>query len=142
MCTTNPRYKPPQAFIERDLVNEIEYPSMDDIKMKDNSLKDSPKPRIFVDRSNKPTALKTMQEKSRIADEMIKAKAELIDKALKNELKARKIMTDLDETISEAPPPTNSVELEQWHNKTEELEYKLMQYENSQTDTVCLVSDP
>lgn len=137
MFTTDPKYKPKMSSANSyDSINDIEYPSLSDIKMKkDSPLKDVTNLRPSIDRSSKLAAEKTYNEKWKSVDEIYKEKEQLIDKALEKEKEALKLEADLEQTIREEPTVDGSKRRE-WYEKQIELKYKIMQYDNDRDDNV------
>lgn len=105
MFTTDPKYKPNIKSESYDSVGDIEYPSLSDIKMKnDTPLKDvTNRARPNVDRSSKLAAEKTYESKWKNVEEIIKEKEQLIDRALEKEKEALKLEADLEQSIREEP---------------------------------------
>lgn len=133
MMTTNPKYEPVRHIEMHLQLSDIEYPTLDMIKMKTDS--DSSKRPLSVDRSNKPVYLKPA-EKAKMMHELVREQSVLLDKALEDEKEAAKLAADLEKTIREEPKENDDAKLRKWMEDQNQIEYKLLQVENKQSDHV------
>lgn len=148
MYTSNPKYEPPRQIVASFELSEIEYPSFDVIKMKNDSNNGSynnntnnfnyNRPFVPVDRSNKPIYVKPA-DKMKMMNKIIAEKEELTEKALQDEREALKLASDLDKTVREEPKDDNNDEMRKWYETQDKLEYKLLEFENKQSDNVSLM---
>lgn len=129
---TNPNVQAPNSFIiERDLMNEIEYESINDITMKDDTI---PK----INRSTKLAALKTYSDnKSEInISNLLEEQEKLADKSLqieKKRLETEKNWKTLQQDSQNVTDDDEKMEIEE---KEQELEYAVLQLDNEQRDIV------
>lgn len=109
-------------------LDDIEYPSIHDITMKDDT-----KPEI--NRSTKSEALKAYRSKSK--KDIIKEQEKLMDKSLNVERERLDVETNLVETMQEETERiANKDKSKELAEKERELEYKIMQLENEKRDIV------
>lgn len=141
MYTTNPNYKPKSSMVQNmyptDL-ERIEYPSLDDIKMKRKETEPAKYiPR--VDRTNKPMpGQKPMGNASTPIDalELARQKEIMFDQAFKTEQEILTIGNELKRNFVSTTSIPNDVDKTEWFNKQSELEYKFIQKENELNDTI------
>lgn len=135
MFTTNPKYQPlKRNSFEESMgdLNDIEYPSLGEIKMK----KDPSKPKVVgrgpprIDRSSKAAAEQKFSKMNSV--ENIKVKENIVDQILE---KGQEVLEMKNELIS-AFDASDANEDPLQYKKRVELEYKLMQKENELNDTV------
>lgn len=137
MLTTNPQFKPkPKNDPTYYDLNEIEYPSFYDIKMK--STEDSfPQNIPRFDRSVKPTIGQKPAEQQKPINyvSIVKEQEMIIDQVLQKEQEALKIGDELSNIVN-APIAQNEDEQNEWFTKQTELEYKFIQKENELNDSI------
>lgn len=145
MLTLNPNYTPKNVFEMRNIVEDIEYPSLSDIKMKDDTVReDSPfknktsRVRPNIDRSTKSAALKTHTEKNLVGT-IYKEKEQLANKALEKEKEALKVEADLLETITRESATNDDTEKKECFDRQQELSYKLLQFDNERDDNASAI---
>ena len=121
-----------------NLIDDIEYPSVFDIQMKDeiiSNINDSTNtiktpPRItnkpVIDRASKQAAIKTYDEKKMAIDEIVTEQKTLLEKAKENDEELQKVAKQLD----------NIYEKNQWTASEQQLLYNMMQLECAAEDFV------
>lgn len=136
MHTTNPNYKPKSSFVT-DIyprLEGIEYPSVDDIKMKPKEIATKYIPR--VDRTSKPPY---GQKPAGLAPinpvALAREKEMMIDEVLKKEKEILTIGDQLKRFVSTSTIP-NDVDQTEWYHKQRDLEYKFIQKEHELNDTI------
>uniref|UniRef100_A0A1B0FAZ4 Ubiquitin carboxyl-terminal hydrolase n=1 Tax=Glossina morsitans morsitans TaxID=37546 RepID=A0A1B0FAZ4_GLOMM len=139
-CCTNPTVVMPQlssTLIETSaLIEDIEYPSVNDIQLKDDIIaknqsnssltnhKTSSSGRPTVDRSSKSAAMKLYDEKRNAINEIAKEQEVLLEKAKEN-----------DEQLEQIAEQLNSVDhKKQLINGGKEMMYQFMQLESEAED--------
>lgn len=140
MITTNPNYKREmKTDMSRNLLNDIEYPLLTDIKMKDDTISEgSPfknDMRPGVDRRTKLAAMQHYSDMKPI-DSIFREKEELTERALEKEKEALKVQRDLREIMQKEQEIKGEEEKKKWYDEQQELSYKLMRYENERDDNV------
>lgn len=133
LCT-NPLVRAPTVQENDFNVGDIEYPSFNDISMKEDLLfNDNKLPK--VNRATKQAAIKTY-EKSKKA--ILQEEEQLMDKSLNIERERLEVETNLVQTlkIESDNNVVNEDEQIELKNKTQELEYKRMQLEDQKRDIV------
>lgn len=140
MMTTNPNYERQitnDLYI--DIVTDIEYPVITDIKMKNDTISEgSPyksQTRPTFDRKTKPIAMQHYDEKKPL-DSIFKEKEQLTEKALEKAKQALKVENDLKEIMKKDQDLINETQKKEWYDKQQELSFKLMQFENERDDNV------
>lgn len=139
MHTTNSNYKL-KSLITSELyprLEGIEYPSVDDIKMKPKEI-DDVKYVPRVDRTSKPMPGQkpTGNTTAQITPIALAREKEMIyDQALKKEQEVLTIGDELKRFASASTLP-NDVDQTEWYHKQSELEYKFFQKENELNDTI------
>lgn len=138
MHTTNSNYRPKPSIQELyPRLEGIEYPSVDDIKMK-------PKPNEparyipRVDRTSKPIpGQKPTGNATQPIDPIALArmKETIYDEALKIEREVLTIGNELKRNVN-TPAIPNDVDQAEWYNRQTELEYKFIQKESELNDTI------
>lgn len=141
LCT-GPVLQPPSLPQNNlNLIDDIEYPSVRDIQMKDeiilnindstNSVKTSTynanKP--IIDRASKQAAIKTYDEKKKAIDEIVTEQKTLLEKAKENDEELQKVAKQL----------VNIYDKNQWSASEQQLLYNMMQLESAAEDFVSLV---
>lgn len=143
-CCTNPTVVMPQlssTLIETSaLIEDIEYPSVNDIQLKDDIIaknqsnssltnhKTSSSGRPTVDRSSKSAAMKLYDEKRNAINEIAKEQEVLLEKAKEN-----------DEQLEQIAEQLNSVDhKKQLINGGKEMMYQFMQLESEAEDYVII----
>lgn len=98
MKCENPQYSPPREN-NGDLygIEDIEYPNLEDIQMKDSSMNISTIP--LVDRSMKPNAGKAYDSKTKL--ELMEEKEKLVDKTLETEQELLSLETSYSQVVSD-----------------------------------------
>lgn len=138
MHTTNPNYKP-QSSVTADIyphLEGIEYPSVDDIKMKPKNIPDKYIPR--VNRTNKPSFGKTSTENATAPIDPIalaREKELMYDQALEKEQEILSIGDELNR-IASIPKSPNDVDITDWYHRQSVLEYKFIQKEHELNETI------
>lgn len=136
MKTTNPKYK---KSSDKELMSinmdEIEYPNVSDIKMKEKAADGSPKPR--VNRSNKETAKRKFEDARRPSTtvDMVKEKEMKVDQALKKEAEVISISNELKKVLISGETVNDPNKKKEWFDKRIELGNKLLQKESELNDT-------
>lgn len=142
MLTTNPKYQPSHLdSFEQSMGNldGIEYPSMNDIKMKADPSKitntDRGIPRI--DRTSKGAVEQKYLHGRRSIEPMtyIKEKEMLVDDILAKDEEVLKISTELTNVLDASNATNDPAKASELIKKQTELEYTLMQKENELNDT-------
>uniref|UniRef100_A0A1I8Q2N6 Ubiquitin carboxyl-terminal hydrolase n=1 Tax=Stomoxys calcitrans TaxID=35570 RepID=A0A1I8Q2N6_STOCA len=125
---TNPRVQAPSTPQNNlNLVDDIEYPSVFDIQMKDEILsttKATSPIRPMIDRSSKQAAIKMYSEKEKAIDEIVKEQEILLEKAQENDEELQKV----------AKQWNNIYDKQQLDNSDQEILYKMMQLESVAED--------
>lgn len=142
MHTTNSNYKPkssiPKTLYPLHELEGIEYPNLDDIKMKPKANEPTKYiPRI--DRTNKPMqGQKPMGNPSVPIDPVVHARQKEImyDQALKKEQEVLTIGNELKRTFARASSIPNDIDKTKYFDMQRELEYKFIQTENELNDTI------
>lgn len=121
-----------------NLIDDIEYPSVFDIQMKDDifsnineslNVTKSPLPttlRPTIDRSSKKAAIKTYDEKQKAIHEIVKEQETLLEKAKENDEELQKV----------AEQWNNIYDKKQLSNSEQQLMYNMMQLESAAEDFV------
>lgn len=133
MKTKNPKYKKISGN-ELNSINmdDIEYPNVFDIKMKEKEADGSPKPR--VDRSNKAIAKRKFEDARRPSTTVdIEMKFE---QALKKEHEVISISNELENVLVSGVTVDDPNKKREWLDKRMELGNKLVQKESELNDTV------
>lgn len=136
MHTTNPKFKMPSQDSSRMSLDDIEYPSFEQIKMKEQSIDGGfTVPRI--DRSNKATAQQKFMDtrKPTSTVELVKEKEMRMDQVIRKEKEVLSIGTELSNILN-VDVTNDPDKKKEWFNKQTELEYKLVQKENELNDTM------
>lgn len=139
MHTTNSNYKP-KSSITADIyprLEGIEYPSVDDIKMKPKQI-DAPKYIPRVDRTSKPMYGQkpignTMAPMNPIV--LAREREMIYDQVLKKEAEILTIGDQLKRFASTSTIP-NDVDQTEWFHQQSELEYKFIQKEHELNETI------
>lgn len=137
MFTTNPKYQPAKRnSFEKSMedLNEIEYPSVLDIKMKNipsgpNVVVGPPR----IDRSSKAAAEQKFIKMNSV--DLIKEKENIVDQLLEKDQEVLKISNELTNVLDASNTSVDPVKASELYKKQTELEYKLMQKENELNDT-------
>ncbi|XP_017466689.1 PREDICTED: ubiquitin carboxyl-terminal hydrolase 8 isoform X1 [Rhagoletis zephyria] len=147
LCTNPSVQAPQQNNNDFDLIDDIEYPSINDITMKDEisgqSYTSRPgsslsRPLTFalspppsVDRSSKMAAMKTYEQKQQPIVELAKEQKELMEKAQVNDEQLKKASQKLDSIFEKNKQSPDKMPM----SATEkELLYYIMQLESEATD--------
>lgn len=129
MCTNPMVQAPSTPQNDLNLIDDIEYPSVFDIQMKDEILsttKATSPIRPMIDRSSKQAALKTYSEKERAIDDIAKEQEILLEKAQEN-----------DEELQKVSKQWNTIyDKKQIDASDQEIIYKMMQLESVAEDFV------
>lgn len=129
LCTNPMVQAPSSPQNDYNLIDDIEYPSVSDIQMKDEVLSTttatSPiKPQI--DRSSKQAAIKTYGEKQKAIHEIVAEQEVLLEKAKEN-----------DEELEKAAKQWNNIyDKKQLTTSEQQLVYNMMQLESAAEDIV------
>ncbi|KAM7362211.1 ubiquitin specific protease 8 [Cochliomyia hominivorax] len=138
---TNPMVQAPvqpQQQNDLNLIDDIEYPSVLDIQMKDEiilNINDSitagtgksagpSQNRPIVDRSSKQAALKMYDDKQKAIDEIVNEQKALLEKAKENDEELQKVAKQLDNIYGKKQLTTSE----------QQLLYTMMQLENAAKD--------
>lgn len=139
MYTTNPSYKPKSSITSEiyPRLEGIEYPSVDDIKMKPKEIT-TPKYIPRIDRTSKPNSGQkpignTTEPINPIT--LAREKEMMYDEALKKEQEVLTIGAEL-KRFASTPTLPNDADKTEWYHKQSELEYKFFQKENELNDTI------
>jgi hypothetical protein len=125
MMCLNPQYSQPQTTNgDVPAIEDVEYPNIDDIQMKDASLNRSTVPQ--VDRSMKFNAVKAFENKSQI--ELMEENEQIMDKSLKNEKELLELETDLKQIVSDKENTEDSSQKEQQYM------FKIWELQSKQND--------
>lgn len=134
--TTNPRFRIDSSMASRNItLSDIEYPSWNEIKMKDKSLDGtiiSPR----VDRSNKALAERRFNDLKKPTEELFKEQEFKIDQVLQKEQEVLNIGNELNNVLNATETTNDPNKKKEWFNKQTEIEYRLVQKENELNDTV------
>lgn len=148
MLTTNPKYQPSHSdSFERAMGNldGIEYPSMNDIKMKTDPSKVPSTNRGIpqIDRTNKGIVEQKYLHGKRTIEPMsyIKKKEMLVDDILAKDEEVLKISTELTNVMDASNSTNDPAKASELSRKQTELEYTLMQKENELNDTFIDLKD-
>lgn len=136
MKTTNPKYeKSSDNELMSINMDEIEYPNVSDIKMKEKAADGSPKP--SVNRSNKEIAKRKFEDARRpsITVDMVKEKEMKVDQALKKEHEVISISNKLKNVLISGETVNDPNEKKEWFDKRMELGNRLVQKESELNDT-------
>lgn len=142
MYATNPKYRP--AHLDRkeesfENLDNIEYPSMTDIKMKADPSKVAQTSRLVpkIDRSKKGVAEQKYLHGRQTNEPMsyIKEKEMLVDDILAKDEEVWKISNELTNVLDASTGINDPVKASKLIQKQRELEFKLMQKENDLNDT-------
>lgn len=132
MLTTNAKYVP-QIASQSETVNvgDIEYPSWDDIKMKDNQ-------RLLptIDRTNKRNALSKYALNKKPIGDIAKENEAILDQKLKKESEALNIGNELKNLLDAGKATIDFDIKKRILVKQGELQYKLYEKESELNDTV------
>ncbi|XP_037952640.1 ubiquitin carboxyl-terminal hydrolase 8-like [Teleopsis dalmanni] len=140
LCTNPTVQSPHHNQQNNDMIDDIEYPSIHDITMKDdmrpfsrsplnfnqytNSVVSTNQERPFIDRSSKTAALKTYNEKQKAIVEIMKEHDELVEKAQAN-----------DEQLEQAQQKWNTVtNVNKLSTAEQQLLYNIWQLESAAED--------
>ncbi|XP_075146576.1 ubiquitin specific protease 8 isoform X1 [Haematobia irritans] len=125
---TNPSVQAPSTpQNDLNIVDDIEYPTVSDIQMKDEVLSTTTATspiRPLIDRSSKQAAMKTYSEKEKAIDEIVKEQEILLEKAQENDEELQKV----------AQQWKNIYNKKQWNTTEQEIVYKMMQLESAAED--------
>lgn len=132
MKTSNPNFRRKTQFISYDDLNEIEYPNLSEIKMKDDpkNIGYSSFKRPSIDRTSKLAAVNTYNFKKPLTS-IIQEQEQLIDQALEHEKEVLRTETDLSAIMMEQDVGTDVSMLRQ-----QELSNTLLQYDHLLDDNV------
>lgn len=141
LCT-NPMVQPPSLPQNNlNLIDDIEYPSVFDIQMKDeiiSNINDSTNTiktptritnKPVIDRASKQAAIKTYDEKKKAIDEIVTEQKTLLEKAKENDKELQKVAKQLD----------NIYKKNQWTASEQQLLYNMMQLECAAEDFVSFI---
>lgn len=110
MKCINPQYSQPRTTNgDVPAIEDVEYPNIEDIQMKDLSMNRSIVPQ--VDRSMKANAIKAFESKSQL--ELLEENEQLMDRSLKNEKELLELETDLKQIVSDKENNEDSSQKEQ-----------------------------
>lgn len=101
MKCTDPHIKSPKDYknnISSPCMDDIEYPSVDDIVMKDQSMDSSSIPTI--DRTTKDNAMKAYETKNFSQSDLLERKEQLMNKSIQNNKELIKLENDYSRIIS------------------------------------------
>uniref|UniRef100_A0A1A9WJT6 Ubiquitin carboxyl-terminal hydrolase n=1 Tax=Glossina brevipalpis TaxID=37001 RepID=A0A1A9WJT6_9MUSC len=138
-CCTNPTIVGPQSnstIIEYGLVEDIEYPSVNDIQLKDDIIAQNQSNsslsnhitltsnRPAVDRSSKLAAVKLYNEKQQVITDIAKEQEILLEKAKENDQQYEQIAEQFNDIYNK----------KEFTNADQQIVYKLMQAESAAED--------
>ena len=114
----------------------MEYPSIYDIQMKDDSFSIKRKyPEVpQVDRSSKAGALKTYEKRNKV--EILEEKKNLLDKTIRNEKEMIESEQQLQVLAIQRDQAQVEDERDRLSERVKELEYRLLQHESKKKDMV------
>ncbi|XP_058447196.1 ubiquitin carboxyl-terminal hydrolase 8 [Malaya genurostris] len=136
MCCINPNYSPPGNEISYDTrLEDIEYPNISDIRMKEDSFSSQPD-RPIIDRNSKAAALHTYEAKAKPINEILDEQEKLMDKSAKNEKELFSTVVKLEQVHDVEEKTVDDEEKRQLREKATQLHYMLMQMENKQKDYI------
>lgn len=142
MYATNPKYRPAHLDSQEqsfENLDGIEYPSMNDIKMKTDPSKVAPAARLVpkIDRSKKGVVEQKYLHGRHTIEPMsyIKEKEMLVDDILAKDEEVLKISNELTNVLDASTGLNDPAKATELIRKQTELEYKLMQKENDLNDT-------
>lgn len=125
MKCINPQYTRPQTSNgDMPTIEDVEYPNIEDIQMKDASLNRATVPQI--DRSMKVNAVKAFESKSQL--ELLEENEQIMDKSLKNEKEMLELETDLKLIVSNKENTEDSTQKEQQYM------FKIWELQSKQND--------
>lgn len=121
----NPQFSPPKAINgDTPAIEDIEYPNLEDIQMKDSSLNiSSPQ----IDRSMKLNAMKAY-ETSKTSLQLLEENEQIMDMSLRNERELLNLETDLKQIVSNKENNEDSTAQEQSYM------FKIWELQSKQTD--------
>lgn len=115
MKCTNPRIKPPFELNTKmtPSVDDIEYPNVDDIIMKDQSMTKSTLKIIpSIDRSTKNNAIKSYENQNYSQSDLLELKEQLINKSIKNNMEIIKLENNYSNILNESDSTENQSKLD------------------------------
>ncbi|GAB0096117.1 Ubiquitin carboxyl-terminal hydrolase [Sergentomyia squamirostris] len=136
MQTTNPKAKAP-IMMERDenLLEEIEYPSIGDIVMKEDNFTGDSSAYPRVDRGSKAAAIVTYEQKERFMQDLLQEQESITEKVL--DMEKRRLTAEKDwEELNQIQQEKAAVEEQKQalQAKEQELLYSMLQLENKERD--------
>lgn len=118
-------------------VDDIEYPDINDIRMKEDSFGSQPG-RPVVDRNSKAAALHIYESKSK--GEILEEQEKLVDRSIQNEMDMLSAESELKKIHAVEATVADDEEKKKMRQKITELKYKIMQYENSRDDNAIRIA--
>lgn len=148
MQCTNPNVQAPvDLAADSNVLDDIEYPSINDITMKDTNKFESTSgqhpsgdvSRPTIDRKSKAAALKTYDEKQKMLD-LLQEQEALVEKVLENERKRLEAENDWQSVSKQVKQMDGTDQNEILKSREQELLYNIMQLESKERDYVSLGS--
>lgn len=132
---TNPNHTIPVTDQDDEYrLDDVEYPNISDIRMKDDSFESQPG-RPTVDRNSKAAALHTYKtSQSKPINEILHEQEKLIDKSIQNEQELMTTVDELTEIKDREKRVADDQEKEELNRTAIELKYKLMELQNKHMD--------
>uniref|UniRef100_A0A8D8HMY5 Ubiquitin carboxyl-terminal hydrolase n=1 Tax=Culex pipiens TaxID=7175 RepID=A0A8D8HMY5_CULPI len=136
MCCRNPSYVPSTMEFNDDArLEDIEYPNISEIRMKDDSFGSKPQPnRPAVDRNSKLAALHVYESKSKPITELLEEQEKLMDKSIQNEremLSTENVLKQIHDNQENVMDDNEKFE------EISTLKYQLMQMEDKQKEFIA-----
>ncbi|XP_053690656.1 ubiquitin carboxyl-terminal hydrolase 8 [Sabethes cyaneus] len=132
----NPKYLPPSNEVSEDTrIEDIEYPNISDIRMKDDSFGSQPD-RPYIDRNSKAAALHIYEAKSKPITEILDEQEKLLNKSAQNDLAMVSTIKNLEQVLTEREKAAENQEQRRLCTEATELLYQLMQLENKKKDYI------
>lgn len=142
MQCTNPNVQAPvDLAADSNVLDDIEYPSINDITMKDTNKFESTSgqhpsgdvSRPTIDRKSKAAALKTYDEKQKMLD-LLQEQEALVEKVLENERKRLEAENDWQSVSKQVKQMDGTDQNEILKSREQELLYNIMQLESKERD--------
>uniref|UniRef100_A0A1Q3F6S7 Ubiquitin carboxyl-terminal hydrolase n=1 Tax=Culex tarsalis TaxID=7177 RepID=A0A1Q3F6S7_CULTA len=135
MCCRNPSYVPSTTEFNDDArLEDVEYPNISEIRMKDDSFGSQPANRPAIDRNSKVAALHVYENKSKPITELLEEQEKLMDKSIQNE---REMLSTENVLKQIHDDPANVLDDNEKMEEISTLKYKLMQLEDKQQEYIA-----
>lgn len=132
MCCRNPSYVPSTTEFNDDArLEDIEYPNISEIRMKDDSFGSQPPNRPAIDRNSKLAALHVYESKSKPITELLEEHEKLMDKSIQNErdmLFTENVLKQINDNQESVLEDSEQIE------EIKTLQYRLMQQEDKRKE--------